>query len=209
MIRGDELQFLGGGAYQFARYDRRTGKCLNEPRAEVSSQFQTAFYPYFPQYGKYESLHHTFRDGRTLTYSPSYDGSQPTPLQFLEPAAPDCSLHPDRKGNERPDAAPQRAAARHAVWQTKQPQLYTAFIITPRVLLAGGRDPDEEQRAGPVGPASCPTGRRCGRRAAGGARQGRPGHRSTQTHCRRAGRRPGPLFCRRQRVMRNEILFRT
>ena len=25
----DELQFLGGGAYQVARYDRKTGACLN------------------------------------------------------------------------------------------------------------------------------------------------------------------------------------
>ncbi len=69
-IRGDELQFLGGGPYLFGRYDRRTGKCLNEPHAEVSSQFQTAFYPYFPMYAKYESLHHTFRDGRTLEVFP-------------------------------------------------------------------------------------------------------------------------------------------
>ena len=84
-MRGDELQFLGGGAYQFARYDRNTGRCLNQPRSEVTSQFQTAFYPYFPSYAKYSSLNHTFPDGRTLAYISSYDGSNPTPLGLLEP----------------------------------------------------------------------------------------------------------------------------
>ncbi len=142
-IRGDELQFLGGGPYQFGRYDRRTGKCLNEPHAEVSSRFQTAFYPYFPMYAKYESLHHTFRDGRTLRYSPSYDGSQPELLRVLEPAAAATPV-PDRKGNVRRDAAG-REPERKPVWQTQQPRLFTAFIITPEILLASGPNPDEQQ----------------------------------------------------------------
>ncbi len=130
-IRGDELQFLGGGAYQFARYDRRTGKCLNEPRADLSSQFQTAFYPYYPMYGKFASLFHTFRDGRSLTYFASYDGSQPTPLAVLGARVPD-RVRPARKGGaQRPAAArAQQQPQRKPVWQTKQPQLYTAFVIT-------------------------------------------------------------------------------
>ncbi|MHB0958999.1 MAG: outer membrane protein assembly factor BamB family protein [Pirellulaceae bacterium] len=147
-IRGDELQFLGGGVYQFARYDRRTGKCLNEPWEEVSARFQTAFYPYFPMYAKYESLHHTFRDGRTLMYAPSYDGSQPTPLALLEPASAvtDAPSAADRKGNARRDAAA-RAPQRTPVWQTPQPRLFTAFIITPEILLAGGPDSDERSES--------------------------------------------------------------
>jgi outer membrane protein assembly factor BamB len=143
-IRGDELQFLGGGAYQFGRYDRRTGKCLSEPRADLSSQFETAFYPYFPMYGKFASLFHTFRDGRTLTYFASYDGSQPTPLAFLEPAS-QTEPAPARKGGAQRPAPPraQRQQQRKPVWQTKQPQLYTAFVISPEVLLTGGPDPDQ------------------------------------------------------------------
>lgn len=135
LVRGDELQFLGGGPYQFARYDRRTGKCLNEPHNDVSSQFQTAFYAYYPQYGKFESLHHTFPDGRTLMYFPSYDGFQPSPLAFVEPAAASQTA-PGRKGeaNNRERRVPDRKP----VWQSPDTPLYTAFIITPQVLVAAG-----------------------------------------------------------------------
>jgi outer membrane protein assembly factor BamB len=138
-IRGEELQFLGGGAYQFGRYDLQTGTCLNEPRLEVTSQFQTAFYPYFPFYAKYVPLFHTFPDGRTLAYSPSYDGSQPTPLAVLEPAeagAGDAGRKVRRReGDSRP---PQRKP----LWQTGQPRLFTAFVLTPDTLLAGGPAPE-------------------------------------------------------------------
>ncbi len=142
LVRGDELQFLGGGAYQFARYDRRTGKSLNEPRADLGSRFETAFYAYYPMYGKYAALFHTWQNGRTLTYFGSYDGSSPTVLALLEPADPGKPA-PDRKGNagQAAGAAPQRPE-RKPVWQTPQPRLYTAFVITPEVLLAGGRNPD-------------------------------------------------------------------
>ena len=140
-VRGDELQFLGGGAYLFARYNRQTGVCLNPPRHEVSSQFQTAFYPYFPMYAKYSSLNHTFPDGNTLAYFSSYDGSQPTQLRLLAPPAPATdeatAKTPPRRAN-----APQRKAPsqpeRDVVWQTEQPELYTAFVVTPDVLLAAG-----------------------------------------------------------------------
>jgi hypothetical protein len=78
-------------------------------------------------------------------YSPSYDGSQPEPLRVLEPAAAATPV-PDRKGNVRRDAAG-RASERKPVWQTPQPQLFTAFIITPEILLASGPNPDEQQES--------------------------------------------------------------
>ena len=143
LVRGDELHFLGGGPYQFARYDRRTGKCLNEPHNDVTSRFQTAFYAHFPQYGKYESLHHTFPDGRTLMYSPSYDGSQPSPLELLEPAVTNQSA-PGRKGET--NSGERREQDRTPVWKSKDTPLYTAFIITPQVLVAAGPGPGEGQK---------------------------------------------------------------
>ena len=70
-----ELRFLGGGVYQTARYDLETLACLNEPKPQVYSQFQTAFYPYYPEYGKYVSLHYDCGDGTVLTHEASYEGS--------------------------------------------------------------------------------------------------------------------------------------
>ena len=68
-------QFLGGGAYETARYDLKTLKCLNTPRHAVTSQYRTAFYPYYPDYGKYVSLDHTCADGNLLCHDVSYEGS--------------------------------------------------------------------------------------------------------------------------------------
>ena len=58
MIVDGELRFLAGGVYEFARYDLKTLRCLNTPKVQVTSQFRTAFYPYYPTYGKFVSLDH-------------------------------------------------------------------------------------------------------------------------------------------------------
>ncbi len=146
MIRGHELWFLGGGDYLFARYDLRTGQCLNEPQHDLASEFQTAFYPYYPMYAKYASLFHTFRDGRTLKYAASYDGSDYSPLQFLEPAAPIQAAPARQAAKPRAAALQRKEEERKPVWETARPQLYTAFVITPNTLLAAGPDPDLEGR---------------------------------------------------------------
>lgn len=140
-IRGDELQFLGGGVYLFARYNRHTGECLTEPRSGISSQFQTVFYPYFPTYGKYVSLFHTFPDGRSLTYHSSSDGSHPSPLRLLEPAPPSTNGAAG-SGGQPPE--------RTAIWQTPGPELYTGFVLTPDTLLAGAPTMTEYQPQDPT-----------------------------------------------------------
>ncbi len=163
-LRGDELQFFGGGPYQIARYDRKTGTCLNPARHQVTSQFQTAFYPYFPKYAKYSALNHTFPDGRTLQYFGSYDGSRPTPLALLAPRnaqprpktparrAGDARVsdRPKRKTDRRTDRKTDRKARpakRQPIWQTDGPQLFTAFVITPDTLIAAGPTPTADQAA--------------------------------------------------------------
>jgi outer membrane protein assembly factor BamB len=143
-IRGNELQFLGGGAYLYARYDRKTGECLNQPRSQVTSQFQTAFYPYFPTYGKYSSLNHTFPDGRTLAYYSSYDGSRPTRLGVLAPA-PTGKKAQSAPPKKRRSTAPGNRPQRKPVWQTNQPELFTAFVVTPQTLIAGGPAKDDQR----------------------------------------------------------------
>ena len=56
MIEAGELRFLGGNVYETARFDLATLRCLNTPHTEANAQFRTAFYPYYPTYGKYVSL---------------------------------------------------------------------------------------------------------------------------------------------------------
>jgi len=145
-IRGPELQFLGGGKYKFARFDRATGRCLNEPKADLTSQWATAFYNYYPMYGKYASLLHTFRDGRTLRYAASYDGNEFTRLQFLAPEEADAAANGGTEVERRAGQGDERRKEqdRPVVWETRQPQLYTAFVITPEAILAAGPHPDKE-----------------------------------------------------------------
>ncbi|MBC8290676.1 MAG: PQQ-binding-like beta-propeller repeat protein, partial [Planctomycetes bacterium] len=69
-----ELRFLGGGVYERARYNLETLECRNEPKAQVTSQYRTAFYPWYPSYGKYVSLEYTCSDGNTLCADAAYEG---------------------------------------------------------------------------------------------------------------------------------------
>lgn len=141
-LREGNLEFPGGGPYLHARYDLQTGECLNEPRHEVTSPFQTAFYPYYPEYAKYSSLNHTFPDGTTVQYNPSYDGRHPTPLAVLAPRKG------ARKGPADANAARGKPAARRKkgrkktprqrIWRTEGPRLFTAFVVTPDAVIAGG-----------------------------------------------------------------------
>ncbi|MCB1077608.1 MAG: PQQ-binding-like beta-propeller repeat protein, partial [Verrucomicrobiae bacterium] len=112
-----ELQFLGGGVYEWARYDLKTLANLNEPKVQVTSEFRTAFYPYYPEYGKYVSLEHACEDGRVLNHDANYEGLYFTNLSLQEPAAPGAP-HPSKDAagefirmqqNRRGDAATQPA----------------------------------------------------------------------------------------------------
>ena len=134
-IVGEELQFLGGGVYEVARYDLQTLACLNEPKVQVTSEYRTAFYPWYPDYGKYVSLDHTCQDGCTLSHDASYEGSQFTNLARYEPLPEGVTLPPKeaarwlrRRGKE--DAAPE------AIWQDQTDRRFTSFAVTPDRLLA-------------------------------------------------------------------------
>ena len=87
-IVDDELRFLGGGVYETARYNLTTLNCLNEPKKTVTSQFRTAFYPYYPTYGKFVSLEHRCGDGNVLCHDAGYDGGMFGNLTLQSPAAP-------------------------------------------------------------------------------------------------------------------------
>ncbi len=139
-LKNGELQFLGGGVYQTARYDLDEGQCLNEPHDGLNSKFRTAFYPYYPEYAEYTSLDHTFENGDTLNYVASYEGSRHTPLRLQRPFTQEeleklKKTPPRRAGNsDRIAGRPQR----RVLWQ--KPNLrFNAFARAPKSLLAAGQ----------------------------------------------------------------------
>lgn len=132
-VRDGELRFLGGGVCQTARYDLQTGKCLNQPYEGVSSQFQTAFYPYYPRYGRYLSLDHTLADGSRLYYDASYEGSRHSELARLAPLPPGAPKPASRPGQPRRGEPKPKA-----LWVGKSGRRFNSLIVAPNVLLAAG-----------------------------------------------------------------------
>ncbi|MBI1310402.1 PQQ-binding-like beta-propeller repeat protein [bacterium] len=141
-----ELRFLGGGVYETARYELPSLKCLNEPTHAVSSQYRTAFYPYYPEYGKYVSLEVQCGDGNTLCHDASYEGSMFGNLALQPP------LPPGTQGLTK-DAAREflrrRGRATNLpknLWVDKADRRFTSFIATDSVLVGAGHpdaQPDE------------------------------------------------------------------
>ena len=139
-----ELRFLAGGVYETARYDLKTLACLNTPVEGVSSQFRTAFYPYYPEYGKYLSLEYTCEDGRTLCHDASYEGSQFTNLALEKPLP--AGVPRDLKEASRWARRGRDVPVPEKVWEDKSERRFTSFVISGERLLVTGhaaRTPDE------------------------------------------------------------------
>jgi len=134
-----ELRFLAGGVYETARYNLKTLKCLNTPKKQVSSQYRTAFYPYYPAYGKYVSIDYTCRDGCTLVHDASYEGSQFVNLSrqtALPPGAPEPKKEAARwarRGGKLPQA----------LWRDAKDRRYTSCLATDATLLLTGHPGDK------------------------------------------------------------------
>ena len=138
MVDG-ELRFLAGGVYETARYDPKTLECLNTPRKQVTSQYRTAFYPYYPDYGKYVSLDYQCKDGCSLSHDASYEGSQFVNLS-RQPALPPGTQKPVkeaarwvRRGGKLPEP----------LWADTADRRFTSFVVTEKTLLATGH-PDNQ-----------------------------------------------------------------
>ena len=98
--------------------------------------FHTAFYAYFPEYGKYVSLDHTLSDGKLLSYDAIYEGSWHGNLMLLPPLAP---------GARRPAKPISRWGVQRRprqkvqpVWQHPPGRRFNSFIVTADALLAAG-----------------------------------------------------------------------
>ncbi len=129
-----ELRFLAGGVYETARYNLQTLECLNVPKTQVTSQYRTAFYPYYPEYGKYVSLDYQCEDGCQLSHDASYEGSKFENLS-RQPALP--------LGTPKPIKEAARWARRGGktakpIWQDSANRRFTSFIATDSTLLATG-----------------------------------------------------------------------
>ena len=142
-LQDGELCFLGGGVYETARFDLNSGKCLNTPKEDPRSQFRTAFYPYYPEYGNYLSLDHILPDGHSLVFDASYEGNRFTSLALLSPLpagvqkiGKDAARWANRRG---------WSEKRKAIWQDKQGRRFASFIVSPKLLLATG-DMGEENK---------------------------------------------------------------
>jgi len=138
-LRDGELRFLGGNVHETARYDLETGKCLNSPYDQVGTRFRTAFCPYYPQYGQYSSLHHTFPDGRALVYDvnhAAYQGDWHSPLTLLAPLAPGVPDPAKDAAGQQTRGKP--ASKREVVWKDRSGRRFNSFVIAGDVLLAAG-----------------------------------------------------------------------
>ena len=138
MIMDNELQFLGGGVYETARFDLDTLECKNEPTNQVTSQYRTAFYPWYPAYGKYLSLEHKCADGNTLCHDASYEGSMFGNLGLETPL-------PEGVRRMNKDAAREFLRRRgklknkpEYVWRDGENRRFTSFVVSKDRLLATG-----------------------------------------------------------------------
>lgn len=138
-----ELRFLGGGVYETARYDLATLECLNEPRSDVSSQFRTAFYPYYPSYGKYVSLEYKCGDGNTLCHDASYEGSMFGNLSLQTPLPPGTQGMVKDAAREFLRRRGRGGAVPKDLWKDKADRRFTSFVVTEDRLLGAGH-PDEK-----------------------------------------------------------------
>lgn len=152
-IVNDELRFVAGGVYERARYDLQTLECLNTPKNQITSQYHTAFYPYYPGYGRYPSMDHTFDDGTTLSLDASYEGDLFSRLTLLAALPADASReakeasrwnrlrhisHKRRRG-EKVDIPSH-------LWKDDSDRRVTGFAVTAdRLLIAGHPDGKTEE----------------------------------------------------------------
>ena len=150
-ISEGELRFLGGGVYETARYDLKTLACLNEPKVQTSSEFRTAFYPYYPEYNRYMSLQHARKDGNILNHDANYEGLYFTNLALQKPLSPgreafykDAAGEFIRRMNRQ---RPNHPGKPESIWEDKKDRRFNSFIVSGDRLLAAGHPDEKEDEA--------------------------------------------------------------
>jgi len=136
-LQDEELRFPAGTVYATARYDLKSGKCLNDPVHQVGSRTGTAYCAYYPEYGQFTPLEHDLPDGRTLSYQVLYEGSHQAALAMLQPLKAGAAAPPPNwRLWQKADAKPPRETA----WHLPPARKFNAFIVSPNMLLAAGQE---------------------------------------------------------------------
>ena len=133
-----------------ARYDLDTLACLNEPKEQVTSQFRTAFYPYYPEYNKYVSLDHTLADGRVLSHDANYEGLYFINLTLKKPRPAGAKqIWKDAAGEfiRRENRNRGVGSRERIIWEDKSKRRFNSFIVTPNGLLAAGHPEQKPEEA--------------------------------------------------------------
>ncbi len=151
-IVDDELRFIAGGVYERARYDLQSLECLNPPKNQITSQYHTAFYPYYPGYGRYPSLDHTFADGTTLSLDASYEGDLFSRLTLLAALPADAvreKKEASRWNRLRHISHKRRRGEKVDIpahlWKDDSDRRVTGFAVTPEQLLIAGHPDGKPQ----------------------------------------------------------------
>jgi len=129
-LAGGELRFTTGGQYGCARFDLRTGRCLNEPIDSFPAKhaYRTVFYPYYPKWGAYVFLRHRLDDDTTLFYNRTMDSEG----FFLHNGAPK-PLSRWKSLTMQP-----RKVAGELVWERQDlSRLRSIILAGDRLLVAG------------------------------------------------------------------------
>ena len=147
IIKG-ELQFLGGGVYEIARYNLKTLKCLNTPHQRANSRYRTAFYPYYPGYGKYVSLSYQCADGCKLNHDASYEGNAFSNLALERPLPPGAKKLKKDAANDflRSRRRRGKLPPKH-IWRDGGNRRFTGFAVTKDRLLAAGHTGTDQKTA--------------------------------------------------------------
>ena len=134
-IQDGELRFVGGGVHELARYNLKTGRCLNEPFNLPRSLYHTAFSAYYPEYGRYLSLNHMLPDRRWLVYDITYEGSPRGSLALLPPLPKGQSraIHPISRWGR--NLAGRR---RGELWKYEGDHRFGGFLVGKDLVIAAG-----------------------------------------------------------------------
>ncbi|MBI5394761.1 MAG: PQQ-binding-like beta-propeller repeat protein [Verrucomicrobia bacterium] len=144
-----QLCFAGGNVYPEARYNLKTGQCMNPAEDNVKAHANTAFYPYYPDYGQYAALNHTLSDGRSLNYAADFNdyrrGAAHSTLALFGPLPPGAAPLPPNWRVLPRFAAPKSRPP--VLWEHKPGPQYHGFIVASDTLLAAGQVLTESKRS--------------------------------------------------------------
>jgi len=127
-----ELCFAGGNVHETARYDLKTGKCLNDPnhRSGASSCFEA----YYPFYNRHAPIRVVLSDGNVFRYS-----ANPWTFPRIRSQGPGLHkpLSPDALEKIKSKKVPRNKKPKpEMIWDKKW--MCRSFIVGPEVFVAAG-----------------------------------------------------------------------